>query len=313
MSEQSLAQPARASTPPKPEVIAERVEEELARLREARPHLADRLDRASNILVCHLSSPPRSRPIRCRVRANGHPVLLISSLTTAGTVYVVDPGDWSCSCPDFHRRRQACKHAICGWIISRASLTRETAGHTDRCGEIVGKTGAAREQIQEVAGGDADKEAPLTVPGVYTARYAASSLLSSGALVPVRISMFPPIIPLGYGLAEEVRDLEPDRSMLGEWDRYSTGYWKKLDAIGSERIARQLWAISERHGGKPLALLCYEDLTSGDKCHRAVLAFWWYEQTGLEMPEITDDGELLGLHDLHRQTMPVVPRSVVPR
>jgi hypothetical protein len=220
---------------------------------------------------------------------------------------------------------------LAGWVLWKTSLpSREIEGHIERGRGIITRTGAANEWTQAPAeeqttskdrqgdeddreGGDEGDGSQVAVPRVYTARYAASGLLSSGKLVPVRISMFPPIIPLGYEVAEEVRDLEPERSMLGEWKHYSTEYWRKLDAIGPERIARQLSAISGRHLGKPLALLCYEDLTSSDRCHRAVLAFWWYEQTGLEMPEITDDGELLGLHDLHRQTMPVVPRSVVPR
>lgn len=34
---------------------------------------------------------------------------------------------------------------------------------------------------------------------------------------------------------------------------------------------------------------------------------WWREQTGLEFREITDDGELLSLEQLHPQAMPVRP------
>jgi hypothetical protein len=34
------------------------------------------------------------------------------------------------------------------------------------------------------------------------------------------------------------------------------------------------------------------------------------EQTGSEIPELTDDGELLSLNKLHRQTAPILPRGV---
>jgi hypothetical protein len=42
---------------------------------------------------------------------------------------------------------------------------------------------------------------------------------------------------------------------------------------------------------------------------RTVASLWWLEQTGSEIPELTDDGELLSLHRLHRQTAPIVPRK----
>jgi hypothetical protein len=88
------------------------VEEALARLREARPHLESRLDRAATIVVVHLSSAARTRPIRCRIRIDGRRAYLVSSLTSGSAVYEVDPRSWSCSCPDYHRRGTACKHGI---------------------------------------------------------------------------------------------------------------------------------------------------------------------------------------------------------
>ncbi len=120
MSERSVAPPARTGTP-RPttlELMAERIELEVARLKEARPELVGRIDRAVTILVVHLSSPPRSRPMWCRVRRDGRPVLLVSSLSSGGAVYLVDPGTWECSCPDFHRGSTGvCKHGLAGWIL----------------------------------------------------------------------------------------------------------------------------------------------------------------------------------------------------
>jgi hypothetical protein len=149
---------------------------------------------------------------------------------------------------------------------------------------------------------------------IYTSRYLNFELLSSGLVVPVRISMFPPQRLLGelpYDLKYSVRALQPERHMLGEWPRYSTGIWKKLDTIGVEKITNQLAAISRAEGGKSLALLCFEDVTParGHKCHRVVVSLWWIEKAGYEIPELTNEGELLNLHQLHRQTAPILPKE----
>ncbi len=101
------------------QTIAERIEQELDRLRAARPALAARIDRAGNILVTHLSCR-RSNVIRVRVGADS-PRFLVSSASSKGAVYVVDPANWSCSCPDHHRRGAVCKHALACWALGRAS------------------------------------------------------------------------------------------------------------------------------------------------------------------------------------------------
>jgi hypothetical protein len=149
---------------------------------------------------------------------------------------------------------------------------------------------------------------------VYMSRFLNYDTLSSGVVVPVRISMFPPQRLLGelpYDLKYSVRALQPERHMIGEWPRYSTGMWAKLNTIGVEKIASQLAAISRAEGGKSLALLCHEDVTParGHRCHRVVVSLWWLEQTGHEIPELTNHGELLSLHQLHRQTAPILPKE----
>ncbi len=95
------------------ETIAGRIEQELARVRAARPSLASRVARAENILVTHLSCR-RQRVIRVRTNADGARFLVSGS---KGAVYVVDPADWSCSCPDHHRRGAGCKHALACWAL----------------------------------------------------------------------------------------------------------------------------------------------------------------------------------------------------
>ena len=122
MLEKSLAPPARTANPALPrDVLAARVEEELARLREARSHLASRVDRVATVLVMQLSSSARTRPIRCRVRKGGRRVYLVSSLTSGGVTYEVSPADWSCSCPDHHRHGPGCKHALGCWVLATAN------------------------------------------------------------------------------------------------------------------------------------------------------------------------------------------------
>ena len=102
------------------DLVAERVERELLRVRAARPHLASRVDRAAHILVAHLSCR-RQRLIRVRI-AGGRARFLVSG--SKGAVYVVDPANWSCSCPDHHRRGATCKHSIACWALWRASSAR---------------------------------------------------------------------------------------------------------------------------------------------------------------------------------------------
>jgi hypothetical protein len=98
--------------------VAETVERELGRLRAARPRLAERIARAENIVVTHLSCR-RQRVIRVRIR-DGRARFLVSG--SKGAVYVVNPGDWSCSCSDHHRRGAGCKHALACWALWRAGV-----------------------------------------------------------------------------------------------------------------------------------------------------------------------------------------------
>jgi len=109
------------------------------------------VDRAATILVVHLSSPPRSRPIRCRVRRGGKRVLLVESLSAGGVTYEVDPDNWTCSCPDFHRKGTGCKHGVTSWALWKAALPREVAAHVERVQEI-------DDRVQREAAHDDDEE-----------------------------------------------------------------------------------------------------------------------------------------------------------
>ena len=116
MTKRSVAPPALNTTPEQD--MLDRIEEEIHRLRETRPALSDRIDRATHILVTHLACP-RQRPIRVRVR-DGRTRFLVTG--SGGAIYVVEPRSWSCTCPDYHRNGfGACKHGIACYLLYRAS------------------------------------------------------------------------------------------------------------------------------------------------------------------------------------------------
>ena len=131
MAETSVAHRAHPPTPQ--ERIARRVERELERLRAARPHLDARISRAENILVTHLACK-QQRIIRVRVDCDGRARFLVNG--SGGAVYVVNPSDWSCTCPDHHRRGAACKHSIACWALWRASARPATTARCASCGEV---------------------------------------------------------------------------------------------------------------------------------------------------------------------------------
>ena len=102
-------------------LLAELIEAELERIREARPHLSSRLDRAAALLVAQLSLPPQRRPVRVRIGAGGRRTFLVRSTGSRGVVYSVDCATYSCSCPDAHRRGIGCKHALCCFVLRRVA------------------------------------------------------------------------------------------------------------------------------------------------------------------------------------------------
>jgi hypothetical protein len=148
----------------------------------------------------------------------------------------------------------------------------------------------------------------LRMPELFTSRYFAEDVLSSGEVVPVRVSYEAPIIPLGYLLEEIAETLVPEFAMLGEWDHFCRAYRHKLDALGVRRIGEELSAISDRHDECPLALLDYEDLTRGLRNHRIVFSQWWEQRTGQAVLELTNGGEKLHYSRLPRQVQPKIPK-----
>jgi hypothetical protein len=100
--------------------VAETMERDIARLKAARPKLASRIERAEHILVTQLSTANGSRPLKVRVHADGSRSYTVRSGSKLCRRYAVDPGAWSCDCPDHTRRQAACKHALACWVLERA-------------------------------------------------------------------------------------------------------------------------------------------------------------------------------------------------
>ena len=126
-SEENARAPLRPDGASDQDRIAQAVEREIERIREARPHLSSRLDRASNLLLLQLASPPRLRPVKVRIGTDGRRQrFLVRSLTSGGVVYCVSR-TFQCSCPDAHRRDQGrgCKHSLAVYILWRVSRTQK--------------------------------------------------------------------------------------------------------------------------------------------------------------------------------------------
>ena len=145
----------------------------------------------------------------------------------------------------------------------------------------------------------------MSVPDLVTSRYFAEGVLTGGGVVPVRVGYEAPIVPLGYSLEETAEALVPEFAMLGEWGRFCRTYLHKLDALGVERIGEELAEIIDRHGGRPLALVDYEDVVRG---HRVVFAAWWEEKTGQAVLELTEEGQRLHHSLLPRRVRPKLPK-----
>jgi hypothetical protein len=153
----------------------------------------------------------------------------------------------------------------------------------------------------------------VSLPQLYTARYAAERVLASGRAVPVRVG-FAPIVPIStYALSEVAESLVPSRETIvtggGEWRPMSRAYWRQLNRTGPERIGEELAGISERHGGKALVLVSEDDLEKGHRDLRVVAAAWLEEHTGRRVYELTADGRKVHYKELPKRVQPKRPKQ----
>ncbi len=101
------------------EVRITRIVEELDRIKEARPSLASRVERAEHIIVTQLSTSNGSRPVRVRLGADGTHKYFVRSGSKLQREYTIDPLSWTCTCPDHAKRSAACKHVIVCFTLER--------------------------------------------------------------------------------------------------------------------------------------------------------------------------------------------------
>ena len=71
-----------------------------------------------------------------------------------------------------------------------------------------------------------------------------------------------------------------------DWDVFESAYLNKLDSVGREAITDRLLEVAEETGSNRLVLLCFEDVSQGQHCHRRSSARWWQNTTGSEVPEL---------------------------
>jgi len=73
-----------------------------------------------------------------------------------------------------------------------------------------------------------------------------------------------------------------------EGEEFERAYRARLEKAGVDDLRRQLNAISARHAGRDLVLLCFEDVwrDGEDACHRRSFARWWRDQTGELVEEL---------------------------
>jgi uncharacterized Zn finger protein len=101
------------------EVRIQEIVEQLDRIKEARPSLASRVERAEHIITTQMSVSNGSRPVRVRLHADGTHKYFVRSGSKLQREYTIDPMTWSCDCPDHSKRREACKHVIVCFTLER--------------------------------------------------------------------------------------------------------------------------------------------------------------------------------------------------
>jgi hypothetical protein len=93
-----------------------------------------------------------------------------------------------------------------------------------------------------------------------------------------------------------IPELMPSRAMLALDDpaAFLEAYRDQLDRLGAETIRSILDPLRDKHEGRTLALLCYENIATpapdGTEsfCHRRLFADWWLERTGEQVPELVE-------------------------
>lgn len=128
---------------------------------------------------------------------------------------------------------------------------------------------------------------------IYTSRY-SNPELKSGEYTPVRISLGAPRWRIGYTIAGAIKELMPSGLRnISDVNEFCRLYYQKLDSVGVDLIGEQLKYYESF--GKPVVLLCFEDIRKGGDnwCHRIAFAKWWKSRAGTLIPELKDDSDFI--------------------
>lgn len=69
-------------------------------------------------------------------------------------------------------------------------------------------------------------------------------------------------------------------------ETFTSAYLERLEAH-RDIIVSKLTELHDKYDGRPLVLLCYENVWKGDRCHRTTAAGWFNDTFGLTVPEIS--------------------------
>jgi hypothetical protein len=91
-----------------------------------------------------------------------------------------------------------------------------------------------------------------------------------------------------YGPLEHIRPVTPYGLLhIKSREAFAQQYLARLDHAGATAVEARLAGIAGRHGGRPLWLCCFEDLSKpGEWCHRTLLAEWIEERLGIAVTEV---------------------------
>jgi len=71
-------------------------------------------------------------------------------------------------------------------------------------------------------------------------------------------------------------------------EAFEAAYLAELEEAGVDKIGDLLGRFSEKEGGRPFVLLCWE--RDRAECHRSMFGRWWTERTGEDVPELESCG-----------------------
>jgi hypothetical protein len=77
-------------------------------------------------------------------------------------------------------------------------------------------------------------------------------------------------------------------------DTARAAYRNRLDDH-AEVILASLAEVARRHPGQPVVVLCFEDVHTGQDCHRRWFAEWFEERYGIAVAELPPREEVVGV------------------